>query len=259
MFKEIFVFLLLAHLIGDFYVQTKKMAEKKETKLKWVAFHGLSYWLTALILAVPVWSFRLFVFSTLAAVLHFVIDAAKYFYTAKLKQSNRLSTAKDRNLFFGDQLLHFTCIVLTAFAFSLWQGGEVHPLSWAAQFLTVTGVPGFLSVVWAAALLAIHKPANIAIVKLLTLYKPDDSAETAPDRAQDKNAGRFIGTVERMIILIFIALGQYAAIGLVLTAKSIARYDRISKEPYFAEYYLLGTLISTLAVIVVSFLFRMQG
>lgn len=32
-----------------------------------------------------------------------------------------------------------------------------------------------------------------------------------------------------------------SAIGLVLTAKSIARYGRISKEKNFAEYYLLGT------------------
>lgn len=43
-------------------------------------------------------------------------------------------------------------------------------------------------------------------------------------------------------------VGQYAAIGFVLAAKSVARYDRISKDQVFAEYYLLGTLLSTLLV-----------
>lgn len=34
-----------------------------------------------------------------------------------------------------------------------------------------------------------------------------------------------------------------------MTAKSIARYDRISKDQEFAEYYLLGTLLSTICAI----------
>ena len=60
--------------------------------------------------------------------------------------------------------------------------------------------------------------------------------------------GRYIGTVERLVMVLLLSVQQYAAIGLVLTAKSIARYDKISKEKEFAEYYLLGTLISTLIV-----------
>lgn len=65
----------------------------------------------------------------------------------------------------------------------------------------------------------------------------------------DNNVGRVIGTVERVIMLILIYMDQYSAIGLVLTAKSIARYDRITKDEKFAEYYLLGTLISAGIVI----------
>ena len=69
------------------------------------------------------------------------------------------------------------------------------------------------------------------------------------------NAGRFVGTLERMILLMLISLKQYSAIGLVLTAKSIARYDKIAKEPEFAEYYLLGTLLSTTVAIGTARLF----
>lgn len=55
-------------------------------------------------------------------------------------------------------------------------------------------------------------------------------------------------------MVLFISLEQYSAVGLVLTAKSIARYDRITKEQDFAEYYLLGTLLSTIYAVSVSVL-----
>ena len=84
--------------------------------------------------------------------------------------------------------------------------------------------------------------------QLLHIIRPNSVAVS-----KNNNAGRFIGTLERIIILIFLSIGQYSAIGLVLTAKSIARYERISKEKKFAEYYLLGTLLSTVYAIIVSF------
>ena len=57
-----------------------------------------------------------------------------------------------------------------------------------------------------------------------------------------------------MIMVLFTSMNQYSAIGFVLTAKSIARYERISREQDFAEYYLLGTLLSTIVAIGVSVL-----
>lgn len=57
----------------------------------------------------------------------------------------------------------------------------------------------------------------------------------------EKKAGGFIGFLESFIIVIFLSINQYFAIGLILTAKSIARYDKISKDQTFVEYYMLGT------------------
>ena len=48
--------------------------------------------------------------------------------------------------------------------------------------------------------------------------------------------------------------GQWTAIGFVLTAKSVARYNKISEDPQFAEYYLLGTLLSSLLIMVSYYL-----
>jgi hypothetical protein len=77
----------------------------------------------------------------------------------------------------------------------------------------------------------------------------DDDAY--PDPATVR-AGRAIGTLERWIMTIFLALGQYSAMGLTLTAKSIVRFSRIEKDPAFAEYYLLGTLYSMLIALLVG-------
>jgi hypothetical protein len=77
-------------------------------------------------------------------------------------------------------------------------------------------------------------------------YKPKEEDKIIKS---DKKAGRRIGTIERLIMLLFLSANQYAALGFVLTAKSIARYDKIAKDEKFAEYYLLGTLVSTLCVV----------
>lgn len=56
--------------------------------------------------------------------------------------------------------------------------------------------------------------------------------------------GRIIGNVERLIVTTLVSLGQFGAIGLVLTAKSLARFPQLSSSRDFAEYYLIGTLVS---------------
>ena len=89
----------------------------------------------------------------------------------------------------------------------------------------------------------IHKPANIMIQNLIGNYKPKTKVDSTEIKF-DNNVGRVIGTVERVIMFILIYMNQYSATGLVLTAKSIARYNKIANEKDFAEYYLLGTLIS---------------
>lgn len=70
------------------------------------------------------------------------------------------------------------------------------------------------------------------------------------DTSSISGAGAMVGNLERLIIGIFLILGQYAAIALVFTAKSIARYDMISKNQGFAEYYLIGSLFSMISVLV---------
>lgn len=250
MFKEYFILLLLAHIIGDFYLQNQSMADKKEYSIKWLLFHCLCYWAAVMIALVPIMSLKVFMFGTVQAILHAIIDVGKFAEIYILKKNKKLMPLKERNIFVLDQALHVTSIVIIAYLFVL-QDGTISVSSGVSQFFKIIGVSGISLVSMATALLIIHKPANITIFKLLGVYKPGTKEDLVK---KDYNAGRFIGTVERIIMLIFISIGQYSAVGLVLTAKSIARYDRISKEKDFAEYYLLGTLLSTVIVIITALL-----
>lgn len=66
-----------------------------------------------------------------------------------------------------------------------------------------------------------------------------------------KGAGAMIGILERVFTLTLVLLGQYMALGLILTAKSIARFEEL-KNRQFAEYYLIGTLSSMLVAIFIG-------
>lgn len=58
-----------------------------------------------------------------------------------------------------------------------------------------------------------------------------------------RRAGSVIGLLERFLTLTFVLAKEYLAIGLILTAKSIARFEEL-KDRKFSEYFLIGTLSS---------------
>lgn len=250
MFKKYFILLLLAHVIGDFYIQNGSMSDRKDYSTKQLSFHYFYYWITIIVVLVPIISIKVVVFGTIQAILHVIIDLIKHYRIYVLKKNKKMMSLKERNIFILDQMFHFICIVIVAYLFVI-NGGNIRVWSYVSQFLRIISISGMSLAALTTALLIIHKPSNVTISKLLGVYKPGTKEDAVK---KDYNAGRFIGTVERVIMLILISIGQYSAVGLVLTAKSIARYDRISKEKDFAEYYLLGTLLSTVIVITVAIL-----
>ncbi len=65
-----------------------------------------------------------------------------------------------------------------------------------------------------------------------------------------RGAGATIGMIERALIYVLAYLGEYTAISFILAAKSISRFNDL-KERKFAEYYLIGSLMSILFTVVV--------
>ena len=250
MFREYFTVFLLGHILGDFYLQRDKMAKRKDQSIRWIFIHGIVYLITMMFVILPFISYELIVGVIFASTLHFLIDIIKHIYLLVIENKGKKTIELERDIFFLDQGLHFLCLIIVAYLLASANKLAIR-FSWIEMFFYVSNIPLMKFLSWILALLITHKPANIVIQNLLKKYKVK---EDQVDKENDKNAGRFIGTVERIIMLIFLSINQYSAIGLVLTAKSIARYDKISKDKDFAEYYLLGTLISTVLAIVASFL-----
>ncbi len=75
----------------------------------------------------------------------------------------------------------------------------------------------------------------------LKMRRDDDRGTGAIDVAR----GRAIGALERALALTLVLLGEYAAIGWIIAAKSLARFKAL-EDREFAEYFLIGTLASFL-------------
>ena len=252
-FKECFVLLLLAHIISDFYLQSVGMEDRKSVKKQELIRHCVIYWIVMIMLLLFAMSYNLLLFGTIAVFVHAIIEIIKYVYISNIKKNNELSVQIKRNIFYFEQFVCLAGLFVISYFYAVY-APDTEIYRKLQNVFSVMELCAAKVVSWITAVLIIHKPVNMAISKMLLLYKPKSKDS---DRKNVRNAGRLIGTIERSIMLIFISLQQYSAIGLVLTAKSIARYDKIVKEPDFAEYYLLGTLLSTLAVIAVSFIINM--
>lgn len=176
MFKEYFILLFLGHILGDFYIQTGKMAEKKEKSLKCVLTHCLCYWAAMILISLPIMSWEITLGATIAAGLHLVIDVIKFEYTSSKIKKENMTQIIERNVFFADQLLHMVCLIGIAYCIA----GSNTPINEKKifiDFFDVVGMSETLLISWVLALLVIHKPANIAIQKLLMLYKPESKDE----------------------------------------------------------------------------------
>jgi len=82
-----------------------------------------------------------------------------------------------------------------------------------------------------------------SVLELPALQMRRDEDRTAG--AIDIARGGTIGSLERAIALTLVLLGQYGALGLLVAAKSVARFKAL-EDREFAEYFLIGTLASLL-------------
>ncbi len=81
---------------------------------------------------------------------------------------------------------------------------------------------------------------------------------TCEDNNIDKkeyNTGRIIGMIERILIFFFVLADQYAAIGFIIAAKGFTRFKELDNRD-FAEYVLIGTLLSSLSAITIALLIK---
>lgn len=218
--------LLLAHVLGDFFLQPNAwVAEKEKLKLK----SGKLYLHVAIhigLIFLVFFSFSVWKLALLIGISHGLIDALK------LISQNEKSK---RVWFFVDQLLHLT------FIFLVWKYSYQAPI--ALAFLQSERF--WLFVLGA---LVLTSPAAILIRVIIAKWIPAKSSSSLQD------AGKFIGIMERLLIYLFVCTRHFEAVGFLLAAKSIFRFGDL-KEAHdikLTEYVLIGTLLSFGIALVVA-------
>ena len=232
----IFRSLLLAHCLGDFPLQTASILESKR-RLLWRGYlqHGvilfsLTWTSLAIFTAVDARAGRsLGVVLALVAV-HLISDRIKCNF-------GRLRKIEGAGVFLADQLWHLFTIAVAGTVLAQWNWGSVK-----TALVGLHGIPPK-----ALPVLAIYTGAIFAgghLVRALTKPLLDDFTELAAGRPESvkqlKNAGLYIGWLERFLVVSALALQSPATVGLILTAKSIVRFPEL-KDLRFAEYFLIGT------------------
>jgi len=102
--------------------------------------------------------------------------------------------------------------------------------------------------------LMILNEINLLIRYILEKLQLAPISELQQQQIDEKQfrTGRVIGFLERIFVFLFILMGQYTAIGFVLAAKGVVRYPEFGNRN-FAEYILIGTLLSVLMAMGVAF------
>ncbi|MBU1093057.1 MAG: DUF3307 domain-containing protein [Firmicutes bacterium] len=101
------------------------------------------------------------------------------------------------------------------------------------------------------AFLLIGKAGNIFFKELMGKYKPttEDIKEAKENNfhvfSSHQKAGSVIGILERILLMASMIVGSYTTIGLIIAAKSVARFKSLEVTK-FGEYFIIGTMFSIL-------------
>ena len=212
--------LLLAHLLGDFLLQPQKwVLHKAANKIasRYLYLHILLHFCLIMLF---VWDLKFWKFALLIAGSHYLIDLAKIYATPYFK--------RPAVPFFIDQFFHLIVLYCVVYYDNLWE----HTLLLFGQ----------LDWPLITAMVFVSFPAAIFMSKLLQPM----SEQIALDHKSLPNAGKYIGIIERLFVLLFIILGRWEAIGLLIAAKSVFRFNDLkeSNNRKLTEYILIGTLLS---------------
>jgi len=226
---ETIAILFVAHLLGDFVFQPNWMVRGKKT-----------FYVLLLHAAIPAAIATLFLGCLHPQIigLTFVTHAAIDFTKVRLK---------DRMMWFIiDQMAHAVVLITLA-----WFNANAASVGWWAKHLPNDFIPWYyagLSLV--SGLVLIISVGSIIVGKSTAPFTAEIKEFLATSSEEHHqgltDGGKFIGWMERALVLMLLLIGQPNGIGFLLAAKSILRFGEIKerKDRMFAEYVLIGTFLS---------------
>lgn len=231
-----FLALLLAHLLTDFVFQSSRLVALKKQGLSGAYLsHGAIHLAAAFGLVAFAWpaallTWRSYVVLAALVGIHLLVDHAKLALVSAGVVGDGLGA------FVADQSVHAATVfaaaaVITQTKVSSLLAREALPLD-REKILWVLVV--YVGTIWGGGYLLRYLTKPLIRRGLPDLQEGADELE---------NAGLYIGWLERFLVLTALLLRSPAMVGLILTAKSIARYPEF-RSFRFAEYFLIGTLLS---------------
>lgn len=221
--EQLLILQFIGHLLTDYTLQPPvKALEKNEYgfRSRFLKWHILLSFILSWVLSFQ-W---LFVFGAIVISLsHWLIDGLKIY----INRSKRFG----KYAFFIDQGMHLVILTVVVLLYQHW-----FCLQPVFELPPDTAIPAII-----AGILFCSKPANILIKEILGVFDIR-VRKTGTEENDLPNAGKLIGIVERWLIVVFILISQFEAIGFLLAAKSIMRFK--SDESLKTEYLLTGTLLS---------------
>ena len=224
----IFLQLLCAHIVADFYLQWHKMCA---CKMQLSTFRGWLYQLGHTLLHGALayvfvmdwtnWRLPLLIF-----VSHLIIDVFKDICLSKIQyQPNDIRSNWECGLFIIDQALHILVLCMLLKYVTIAENTAICD----------TLDTNIMSCV--VAYLIVLKPTSILIGKFVMRWNNEFSMAKGL-----LDAGMWIGYAERVLALTFMLLGTYEALGFLIAAKSLLRFQETDTKR--TEYVLIGTLLS---------------
>ena len=229
-FSLLLVTLIIGHLVSDFFLQPMSWVNDRNThhfKAKKLYLHVLVHGVvSAVILALWEYSYgwqqlSTVLLSTAAIMLsHYLIDIAKSY-------SNKGVVP-----FLLDQIAHIAVIIALCIYITDNQSLIAYVSALAINPKVLWVVCGYLIIL---------NPSAVFIRMMLERLTANFSSEGSLPLA-----GQSIGMIERVLMLSFILLDQFAGLGFLLAAKSVFRFGDLSasKDKKLTEYVMLGTLLS---------------
>lgn len=229
-FSLLLVALIIGHLLADFYWQPMSWVNDRNTrhfKAKKLYYHVLVHGVTSALL-ITLWEYTfgwqqlssVFLATSIIVISHYFIDIAKSY-------SNKGVVP-----FLFDQIAHIIIII----AISIWLTDNLQFTNSVMALLTNS------KALWViAGYLIILNPSAVFIRMMLERITNHFSSDGSLPLA-----GQSIGMLERVLMLTFILLDQFAGLGFLIAAKSVFRFGDLSasKDKKLTEYVMLGTLLS---------------
>lgn len=237
-----YIFLIILHLLGDFYLQTTKVARCKNANTgvacgackkckdsswinkKYLLVHSILYIVPFGTLYIIMRSIYATTIIGILLVTHLLIDTATCYFNKKNKQTV---------VYIVDQALHVGILCLIP------------------QFVTfrydMDNYYVVLKVVFTCLLLIM--PCSVMINKLFKDIYPKS------DEMGIFDIGSIIGVMERALTFIFACFESFPAIAIIITVKTWARTNDL-KEPEFRNKYLLGTLTSLVLALLIFIVYK---